>query len=189
MQYGDTSVRGGWQYSLEHLEAALLTHYWDWIRRELLGEPPRSACFDLQVNDRVGARARRTGSSIRAPEPLQSAGIPDVHQLPAREPVPQEFLARQTPAHRRRVVEVMAYRDHLQAVLDIDWSKLTRAEMLEQALKGYRWLDLLETTMAQDPDRFVPSLDSARDALGTALQHGMQATPNASPPTATSSQS
>ena len=89
----------------------------------------------------------------------------------AREPVPMDFLARQRPEVRQRVLQVFMYRDRLQAVLDTEWSNLTREQIYVRALEGYRWLELLENAMAEDPERFVSSLDNAGQILERFVLH------------------
>ena len=109
----------------------------DWLRRVFLGEPPRSARFDLQALDSVSVSVNRAGGSF-------------------------------------------IYRDRLQAVLDTEWSNLSREEMYLRALEGYRWLELLEKAMAQDPERFTPNLDDAGQILERFVQHAQLRQVNAS---------
>jgi hypothetical protein len=155
----------------------------DWMKRVFLGEPPRSARFDLQVQESVSVSVDRAGVSLASRlipslwlasppadislRPIESRGV----HVRAREPVPADYLARQHPEARERVRKVFRYRDRLQSVLDTDWPNLTREEVYVRALEGYRWLALLENAMAQDPARFAPALDDAGQILDRFVQH------------------
>lgn len=154
----------------------------DWLKRVFLGEPPRSARRDLEVHDYVSVTVSRPDLSLTSrsimpvwqtspstdTSPAQSESHP-VH-VRAREPVPADYLARQRLEVREHVRQVFTYRDRLQAVLDTEWSNLTPEEVYVRALEGYRWLELLESAMAQDPERFVPNLDDAGQILERFVQ-------------------
>jgi hypothetical protein len=163
-----------------------------WFKRVLQGEMQRSAQFDVQVDERVVQQLQRLAvggrrASASAPFPRETApsatsssataAASGLVYVRAREPIPPDYLSKQQPQYREHLLQVFAYRDHLQKLLDGNWTVLSNEEIYVRALEGYRWLELLEHEIAKEPGRFCPRFDEAREILERFFQHARQHRP------------